>query len=273
MNRRNLLVGGAVALVAAVAVGPTAWNAWKTSSLVSANIVARGGHAAWAEVEAVRFTGQMDLGQQVTVPYTLEQQVPGRMRLEFDFGGKPVIQVTDGKAGWVLQPFKGEGDPKPMSADELQAAIDTADPRGLLFDASARGHSIDYEGAVDLDGKPAHKLKVTLKSGAVRWVYLDAESKLDVALETTRDIGKKTGLVVRTTYTDWQASGARMFPRRQDTRTEGDDESHFLTIDTVQVNPELPPDHFGKPGPVVLEPEPIHPREQARLPPGTPRKR
>jgi len=270
INRRNLLRGSlAAGLIVAAAAAPHVWHAWKVDSLVDSHIEARGGHDAWSQVQAIRFTGQMDLGQEVAVPYSLEQRVPGQMRLEFDFGGQAVIQVTDGREGWVLQPFKGVGTPREMSVTERQSAIDTADPRGLLFDHAARGHDIDYVGTVQLDSGPAHQLQVTLESGAVRQVYLDAESRLDVAMDTTRIIGKQE-LVVRTTYSGWAQSGDLLIPRRQVTRTEGDDQSHWLTIGTVQVNPELADDHFGRPEPVDLTPEPLDPREQARLPPGTP---
>ena len=57
-------------------------------SLVARNIYARGGAEAWEAVTSVRVAGEMDLGQEMVVPYVLEQKRPDKMCFEFIFDGK-----------------------------------------------------------------------------------------------------------------------------------------------------------------------------------------
>ncbi len=214
--------------------------------LIERNTEARGGEAAWRAVNSLRLTGQMDLGQGLTVPYTLEQKRPGKMRLEFVFEDQSAVQATDGKAGWKISPFQGRMTPEPMVSAELAGAIDTADLYGMLFDYSARGHRIELEGHEMVAGLDTFKLKVTLPQGSVRWVYLDATTALEIKMDTLRQLSGRERLV-ETFYYDWKPAEGLLIPRRQDTWTEGDKESHFLTVERVTVNPQLDDSRFAMP--------------------------
>ena len=50
---------------------------------------------------------------------------------------------------------------------------------GPLVDWKAKGHVVTLEGKEALTGGDAYKLRVTMKSGLVRYIYLDAQSYLD----------------------------------------------------------------------------------------------
>ena len=206
--------------------------------LVARNVAARGGADAWQAVSSMRQSGLIDVGHGMHLPYVLEQKRPGKMCLEFVFDEETAVQCVDGKTGWKLLPFRGRNKPEPMTAAELREMVDSADLYGLLFDSAARGHKIELLGQEPVEGRDAFKLKVTLPGGAVRWVYLNAESALEVKLEAVR-IRRGKERLVETFYRDWQAADGLLISRRQETQTEGDTESHFLTVDRVQVNPPL----------------------------------
>jgi hypothetical protein len=214
--------------------------------LVARNIEARGGAEAWQAVSSLRLTGQMDLGEGMHVPYVLEQKRPGKMCLEFVFDGETAVQCADGKTGWKVLPFRGRRTPEPMTAQDLRDTADLADLYGLLFEHADRGISLELVGREPVAGRDAFKLKVTLPQGAVRWVYLDAETALDIKLESTRMLRGKER-IVETFYYDWQETDGLLIPRRQETQTEGDDESHFLTVDGVTSNPAIEDSRFAMP--------------------------
>ena len=90
------------------------------------------------------------------------------------------------------------------------------------------------------------KLKVTLPKGGVRWVYLDAETAIEVKLEALRMVAGREHRV-ETCYFDWQEADGLLIARRQETLTEGDKESHFLTVESVSVNPPLDDSRFALP--------------------------
>ena len=87
---------------------------------------------------------------------------------------------------------------------------------------------------------------MTLPKGAERWLYIDAETALEVKLETRRIVAGRQRRV-DTIYSDWQATDGLLIARRQDTRTEGDEESHFLTVGSVIVNPAIDDSRFEMP--------------------------
>jgi len=214
--------------------------------LVDRNVAARGGADAWQVVSSMRQSGLMDVGHGMHLPYVLEQKRPGKMCLEFDFDDETAVQCVAGNSGWKLLPFQGRNKPEPMTAAELREAAVSSDPYGLLFDYAARGIALELVGREPVAGRDAFKLKVTLAQGAVRWLYLDVETALEVKLETRRTLGGKE-LRVETLYHEWQAADGLLISRRQQTQTEGDPESHFLTVDRVDVNPSLDDSRFVMP--------------------------
>jgi hypothetical protein len=235
-----------LSLVAFFYLSPALRQARVVDELVARNVAARGGAEAWQAVSSLRLTGQMDVGQGMHLPYVLEQKRPGKMCLEFVFDGETAIQCADGNTGWKLVPFRGRTRPEPMTAAELRETADSADLYGLLFDYAARGHAVELIGREPVKGRDAFKLKVTLPQGAVRWLYLDAETALEVKLETRRTLGGRERRV-ETFYHDWQAADSLLIARRKETQTEGDKESHFLTVESVSVNPPLDDARFARP--------------------------
>jgi len=215
-------------------------------SLVARNIDARGGAEAWEAVSSMRLTGQMDLGQEMVVPYVLEQKRPDKTCFEFVFDGETAVQCADGKTGWKLLPYLGRPTPERMTDAELRETADSAEPYGLLYNYAARGSDVEFVGQESLDGRDAFKLKVTLSRGAVRWLYLDTETALEVKLETMRTISGRERLV-ETSYDNWQETDGLLISRWQETLTIGDTESHFLTVDSVTVNPPLEDSRFRMP--------------------------
>lgn len=225
---------------------PALGFAQTVDDLVARNVDARGGAEAWKAVSSLRLTGRMEVGEGMLVPYVLEQKRPRKMRLEFEFDGETAVQCTDGETGWKLVPFLGRTNPEPMTEAELLESAGSADLYGLLFDYASRGHIVELLGREPVEGRDAFKLKVTLPGGAVRWVYLDAESGLEVKLETLRTLGGRERRV-ETFYRDWQEAEGLLIPRRQESRTEGEKTLHLLTVETVNVNPALDDSRFAMP--------------------------
>lgn len=215
-------------------------------ALAAQNIEARGGADAWQAVDTLRLTGLMDLGQGMHVPYVMEQKRPGRMCLEFVFDEKTAIQCVNGETGWKLLPFRGRNNPEAMTDQEYAALAGGAEIDGLLFNSVKIGNKVSVAGKETVAGRSATKLEVTLPSGAIRWIYIDDETGLDIKLETTRVVRGKDRLVT-TYYYDWQETDGLLIPRRQETQTAGDDESHFVTVDSVVRNPPLDDSRFAMP--------------------------
>ena len=216
------------------------------NDLVERNIVARGGLQAWEKVTALRLTGHMDLGQDMSVPYVLDQKRPGKMCLEFVFNEQTAVQCSDGHSGWKIVPFRGRNTPQPMTKVEFRETADSADLYGLLYNYADRGTDIELVGHEMIEGRDAVKLKLTLEKGGVRWLFLDAETALEIKAQALRRVAGRERLV-ETLYSDWQKQDGVLIARRQETTTEGDPKSHFLTVESVTINPAIEDSRFTMP--------------------------
>jgi len=216
-------------------------------ALIAKNVAARGGADAWHAVNTLRLEGQMDLGQDVHVPYVMEQKRPGKMCLEFEFDNETATQCVNGKSGWKLLPFMGRHYPEPMTEEELAEMAGAVNVDGLLFDSDKRGYEVVLLGQETVDGKSASKLEVTLPSGTKRWVYLDDETGLEIKLEAMRALRGQERLV-STYFFDWRDADGLLVPRRQETRMQGDAESHLMTVESITVNPPIDDERFAMPG-------------------------
>ncbi len=247
MSKKLVFIAIAAALAALLIYnsGPMR-DARVIDALVAKNMEARGGAETWASVNSLRLSGRMDLGQGVHVPYVMEQKRPGKMCVDFVFNDQTATQCVDGERGWKRLPFRGSNMPELMTEAELREMVDAVEIDGLLFNAAERGHKIGLVGEEQVGDRAAVKLQLTLSSGAVRWIYIDKESGLDLKLEALRVRGGKERLV-ETYYSDWQETDGLLIPRRQETLTEGDNEYHFLTVDSVKGNPHLDDARFAVP--------------------------
>ena len=85
----------------------------------------------------------------------------------------------------------------------------------------------------------------SLASGAL-WIYVDEESGPGYELDTMRMLSGRPRRV-ETFYYDWQETNGLLIPRRQESQTEGREESNFLTVDRVITNPPLDDSRFAMP--------------------------
>jgi hypothetical protein len=216
------------------------------NALVAQNIEARGGANAWQAVNSLRLTGLMDLGQEMHVPYVVEKKRPGMFCIEFVFDGETAIQCVNGKTGWKQLPYLGRDKPEAMTDGEYSQLASTAAIEGLLSSAFERGYEVTLVGKEMVVGRMAVKLEVTLPDGTPRWLYIDEETGLDIKLESTRLL-RGQERVVETFYYDWRETDGLLIPRRQESRTQGDDEFSLVTVDEVVSNPPLDDSRFAMP--------------------------
>jgi len=214
--------------------------------LVQRNIDARGGAEAWQKVTAMKLSGRMDLGKDMSVPYELEQKRPDKMCFSFEFDKQKSTQCVNGEKGWKIAPFRGRNYAEPMTEEELREMADSTDPYGLLYNYKKRDIDIELVGNVKVGDRDAIKLKLTMDKGAERWLYLDAETALELKMEMVRTIARRPRLV-ETVYSDWLKQDGLLIAHRQETITEGDAKSHFLTVESVRVNPLIADARFAMP--------------------------
>lgn len=221
-------------------------QAQTADELIEKNLQARGGRDKIKAIQTVRMNGKMTMGQGMEAPFTLEMARPRKMRMEFTFQGMTGIQAYDGANGWMVMPFMGKKDPEPIPSDDLKTMEDQADFDGPLVDYKEKGHQVEFVGKQDLEGTPAYKLKVTKKNGDVSYVYLDAEQHLEMKVEGKSKV-RGQEVEGETTLGDYKAVGGVLFPHSIESKAKGSPAGMTMTIEKIDVNPELPAARFEMP--------------------------
>lgn len=237
--RMRAISAAALVLAASYAAGQTA------DELIAKNVAARGGLEKLKAVQTMRLTGTMKVGDD-TMPSVLELKRPNKSRWQFTFDGQVAIQAYDGKTGWMLMPFTGMTEPQAMSPEEKQEAEQQADLDGPLVDSKAKGNAIELVGH-DATFRPEDwKLKVTLKSGEVRYVYLDPKTFLQTTTMMTKKI-EGNEVVVTSTIGDYKEEGGLTLPHSFSASTKDGGETQTLVFDKIELNVPLDDERFGKP--------------------------
>jgi hypothetical protein len=182
----------------------------------------------------------------VQLPFVREMQRPRNMRLEIQFQGETAVQVYDGVKGWKLRPFLGRHEVEAYSPEELSLAGEEQELDGPLLDYEKKGNRVELEGIEPVEGRDAYKLKLTLKNGQVRHVWVDKETSLDVKIDGTRRMDGKP----RAMYTllrDYKSVDGLMIPHTLETSVEGVKTTEKIIVDKVSINPKLDHSRFEKP--------------------------
>jgi hypothetical protein len=153
-------------------------------TLLQRNLAARGGASSIAALRSIRFTGEMSFRGGFKLAYMQLTARPGKVREEITLQGLTQVLAYDQGAAWQINPFEGRKDPERMSGDEAKFLGHDADLDGPLVGWREEGSRVEYQGTEDVDGTQAHKLKVSLKDGSTKYVYLDPEHFLEIRILT-----------------------------------------------------------------------------------------
>src|SRR5215475_3251649 len=223
--------------------------------LLTKNIEAKGGATALKSLQTVRSTGKL-LAQQGQIEYGYAQikKRPDQVRSEASLQGMTQIQAYDGKEGWRVSPFFGRKDPEHMSADDVKALVEDTEMGGPLADWKAKGSTVEYLGTEDVDGTPAHKLKVVRKNGDVSFVYLDPDHFLEIRIVTQR-VRHGAHEEVEIDLGDYEKAGDVFVPTSIEVGSKGSADKQMIVVDKVEANVPVDDTIFHFPGQISV-PEP-----------------
>lgn len=225
-------------LAASLAAMPSLAETLSAVQIADRNAAARGGLDAWQSVNSLQISGKMDAGgkEETLLPYSMTMKRPGKSRLELRFQDQTAVQVYDGAQGWKWRPFLNRKDIEPFTAAEKKSTASSSDLDGPLIDYARKGSRLELDGTEKIEGSPAYKLKLTLKDGTVRRVWVDAKTFLDVKIEgePRRMNGKVHSVSIYNR--DFRKEGRIVMPHLMETAVDGVAEKHKMTIDKVVVN-------------------------------------
>jgi len=214
--------------------------------VIAKNVAARGGLEKVKAVQSLRMTGTVSMGPGMQAPLVLEIKRGGRLRSEVTVEGKTGVQTFDGTSGWAFMPFMGQTEPQAMPPEAVKDAQEQSDLDGPLVDYQKKGHKVELIGKDKAAGVDAYKLHVTLKSGSVRDIWIDAASWLEVRGEGSRSMGGRV-MESETTLGDYRDVDGLKLPHRVEGGPKSRPEKQSIVFSKIEVNPVIDDARFGKP--------------------------
>jgi len=261
---------------------PRTVPALSAAQIVDKNVAARGGLTAWRAVQAMTLKGKLGAGgnqraalappnrqpgnvilpkrsaEEAQLPFVMDLKRPRKQRLELQFNGKTAIQTYDGVSGWKLRPFLNRNDVEPYSPEEMKLASREGELDGYLIDYAAKGTRVEFDGNEKVEGRDTYKLKLTLRSGEVIHVWVDAQTFLEAKVEGQPRRLDGTDHPVEVYYRDYRQVSGLQIPFVLETRVLpvgktavglGDTPvpPERIVIENVVVNAKLDDALFSKP--------------------------
>ncbi|MDZ7292911.1 MAG: outer membrane lipoprotein-sorting protein [candidate division KSB1 bacterium] len=208
-------------------------SAQTVDELISKNLEARGGMEKLKAATSMKMSGKM-LFQGMEAPFTIYAARPNSVRIDMTLQGKTMVQAYDGQTAWMIMPFMGSTDPEKMPEEASKEIQEQADFDGPLVDYKEKGHTVELIGKEDLEGTEVYKLKVTLKNGDVRYVYLDGETFVELKWTGIR---KRQGaeFEVDTYLSDYKPVDGLVFPHAIESKVKGQTMNQ-MTVEKIELN-------------------------------------
>jgi hypothetical protein len=242
---RTLVIPIAATTLALLAVAPARGTNEDLDTILARYIEARGGLARIQAVQTITIRRTVPtLGS--TLDVVVFKKRPGFYRSEQSVAGRPpVVRGLDGEGLWEARDGKVTRLPQALATElaELDGDFD-----GMLVNHRAKGHRVTLEGRGFEGGVAVYRLEVTLESGAVRTVLLDAESYLERKqigqLTLPPDLRKVSATLL---FSDYRDVGGLKFPFAIDDEREAMGQTYAIYVERIELDTPLDDSLFRPP--------------------------
>ncbi len=164
-------------LLAAFALSSFISRAQTADEIIDKYLIAIGGKEKWRQVKSMIIEGQIEL-QGVEIPFTQTAIRNVGVRVDAEFQGQKIIDITTPKAGWSQNPLAGKTTLQPLSEEELKDKLDELEIQDEFVDYKERGSTVEYLGKDEEDGNEYHKIKLTTKNEKETTYFFDLKTNL-----------------------------------------------------------------------------------------------
>lgn len=167
-------------------------NAQSAEEIVAKHIAAIGGDK-WASVNSIKMEAKVsaDAAAGMAILWKMTAVRDKAARMEVSVMGMNQTSVINGDKGWANNPFIGQMDPEPLTADQVEAMKDMTDIDGTLVGYEKKGYTLEYIGTEDVDGTEAIKIKVN-KDKKTEYSFFDPETYYEIKQVSVEEVDGKT---------------------------------------------------------------------------------
>jgi len=166
------------AVIMVIAILSIVGNAQSVDEIVNGYLKAIGAKNLKA-IKTIEAKSNMVDNRGMEMQLTIWLKRPNLVKSEILIGTQKVIQAYDGKTAWVIAPQSGSLDPRVLPEGQALQIKDTFEMiEDSLMDYKEKGHTIEFLGKEEADGKTFFKLKLTKKSKRESTLFFDTETFL-----------------------------------------------------------------------------------------------
>jgi hypothetical protein len=175
----------------------TQLNAQTADEIIGKYITAIGGKDKWSQVKSMKVNGYIEV-QGIKINFT-QQAVQGTgVRVDAEFQGQKIIDITTPTMGWSQNPFGGKSTLQPISGEELQQKLDELDIQDEFVDYAKKGSSVEFIGKDEEDGNEFYKIKMVTKNKNETVYFFDVNTFLIYKEEkTVKQQGQEMKMVTK----------------------------------------------------------------------------
>jgi len=146
-------------------------NAQSADDIIAKYITAIGGAEKWSKVQSIKIEGQLEM-QGIAIPFVMQGLQMKGARVDAEFQGNKIIDITTPSKGWSQNPFGGKATLSPITDDELKQKLDDLDIQDAFIDYKTKGSVVEFLGKDEEDGNEYYKIKMTTKNGNEKNLFL-----------------------------------------------------------------------------------------------------
>jgi hypothetical protein len=208
-------------------------EAQTVDEILAKHIEARGGVAKLRSIQTVRIERTVAATFN-DIEIVIYKKRPDFYRSEQKPEGSPNVTVR-GFSETAWESVNGKTSVREGAGPVEQREVD-GDFDGFLVDHREKGHTVALEGRQRAGAVDAWKLKVTMKSGAVRYVYLDASTFLETRHEATIEVAPNRRIATTITFNDWREVNGVKFPFAIDEERDAPGQTFLFYTKKIEVN-------------------------------------
>lgn len=201
----------------------------------------------WSKVKAVKMEATIaaDAAAGMSIGWTMTAVRDQAARMDVSVMGMTQSSAVKGAEGWSTNPFAGQMDPEPMTADQVKAMMEMTDIDGTLVGYQDKGYTVEYVGTEDVEGVEAVKIKVNKDAKKIEYILFDPETYYEIMNIQIDEVDGKE-VESRTTYSNFKKQDGIVFPfsMQQASPMMG---NTTITMTAVTLNPEVDMTIFNQP--------------------------
>jgi hypothetical protein len=175
----------------------TQLNAQTADEIIGKYITAIGGKDKWSQVKSMKVNGYIEV-QGIKINFTQQAVHETGVRVDAEFQGQKIIDITTPTMGWSQNPFGGKSTLQPISGEELQQKLDELDIQDEFVDYATKGSSVEFIGKDEEDGNEFYKIKMITKNKNESVYFFDVNTSLIYKEEkTVKQQGQEMKMVTK----------------------------------------------------------------------------